>query len=55
MYIESGIRISLCFLISFGRFVKVKASNKDDKTIQNQVRFLLIAKLHIKQGIGATI
>ena len=52
--IESGKKISLCFLINFGRFVKVKASNKAQKTIQNQVSPLLIAKSQIKQGISAT-
>ena len=51
--IESGNKISLCFLISFGRFVKVKASSNADNTIQNQVSPLLIAKSQIKQGISA--
>ena len=51
--IESGNKISLCFLIIFGRFVKVKASNKADRTIQNQESSLLIDKSQIKQVINA--
>ena len=50
--IESGNKISLCFLISFGRFVKLKARTSADNTIQNQVNFLLIAKSQIKQVIS---
>lgn len=52
-YIDSGTKINLCFLISFGRLVKVKARRSADKTIQNQVKLLLIAKLQIKHGIRA--
>ena len=52
-YIEVGIKINLCFLISFGRLVNVNARSKADKTIQNQVRPLFIAKSQIKHGIRA--
>lgn len=50
-YIEHGIKINLCFLINFGRFVKVKARISAENTIQNQVKPLFIAKSQIKQGI----
>ena len=52
-YIESGIRINLCFFINLGKFVNVNASNNAASTIQNQDNVLLIAKLQIKQGINA--
>ena len=51
---EKGKKISLYFLIREGRFVNVKDKIRDDSTIQNQERVLLIAKLHMKQGISAT-
>ena len=52
-YIESGTKISLCFLINFGKLVKENASNNADATIQNQERVLSIAKLQIKHGMRA--
>ena len=54
-YIESGNKINLCFFISLGRFVKVKDSSNEEATIQNQDNVPSIAKLHIKQGIKATM
>ena len=47
--IERGIKISLCFFINLGRLVKLKESIKADKTIQNQERVPLTARLQIKQ------
>ena len=51
--IESGTKTSLCFLISFGRLVNVKDKSRAEKTIQNQVKDLLIARSQIKHGISA--
>lgn len=50
---KNGNSINLCFVISFGKFVKQKEKSKETKTIQNQLKVLLIAKLQIKQGIIA--
>ena len=51
--VEIGIKISLYFLIKLGRFVSVKDKVSAEKTIQNQVKDLLIARSQIKHGISA--
>jgi hypothetical protein len=52
-YEDNGSISNLCFLISFGRFVKVNAKINAESTIQNHESVLLIARLQIKQGNNA--